>query len=143
MKQKIINVLKKYPGGLMAKEIVSIIGNTDKHVVNSILYSNMSTFEVKSYVWKLKNNRTYNTKPKAVSKTSTYGSSLLTSYNGYASLYSTSSPSSASYSSSNYNSSYSYRKPVESPRLELFVARKCVGNCSTCNRDHCVEDRYG
>ena len=143
MKQKIINILKKYPRGLMAKEIVSIMGNTDKHSVNSILYSNMSIFEANNYVWKLKNIRAYDTKPKTVSKSSNYGSSLLNSYKSYAPSYSTLSRSSTTYSSSNYNTySYSYQKPAEPPRVELFVAKRCVGNCSTCNRDHCVEDRY-
>ena len=37
--------------------------------------------------------------------------------------------------------SYSYKKtPAYVPQPDLVVARKCIGNCSTCNRERCVEE---
>lgn len=53
-KNKVIEVLKKHPKGLKAREIAELIPETDKKEVNSILYSNPQLFEAKDYVWTLR-----------------------------------------------------------------------------------------
>lgn len=54
MKDTIIQILKKHPKGLKAREIADLIPEIDKKAVNSILYSNPQSFEAKDYVWTLK-----------------------------------------------------------------------------------------
>ena len=55
MKDKIIKVLKTHPNGLMAKEISAYIPNTDRRMINQVLYSNRDCFQISAdYVWTLK-----------------------------------------------------------------------------------------
>lgn len=53
LKRDIIDVLKRYPDGLKAREIAAKISNADKSTVNGILYSNTDIFLANNYVWKL------------------------------------------------------------------------------------------
>lgn len=55
MIDKIIEVLKKHPTGLKAKDITRYISGTDRKSVNQILYSNSQIFVINnSYEWTLK-----------------------------------------------------------------------------------------
>ena len=54
MKNKIVQILKKHPKGLKAREIAELIPGMDKKEVNSILYSNPQSFVATDYVWTLK-----------------------------------------------------------------------------------------
>ena len=55
MKNKIIEILKKHPNGLKARQIAALLPNANRRRVNQILYDSQSEFEVsKDYVWKLK-----------------------------------------------------------------------------------------
>lgn len=146
MKEQIIKILKQHPYGLRAREIATYIAGADRRAVNQVLYSNLSVFEVSDYNWTIKKEakkRITSAKIFAPKTTATpiprksvnpsYNtSSLLVSYldsfDNYKSSYITS-------------GSYSYKKtPAYVPQPDLVVARKCIGNCSTCNRERCVEE---
>lgn len=58
MKNKIIEILKKHPTGLKARQIATLLPNADRRKANQILYDNPSEFEIsKDYVWTLKQSR--------------------------------------------------------------------------------------
>lgn len=58
MIDKIIEVLKKHPTGLKAKDITRYISGTDRKSVNQILYSNSQIFVINnSYEWTLKDEK--------------------------------------------------------------------------------------
>ena len=62
MKDKIIKVLQVHPNGLKAKEIASYIPNTDRRMINQVLYSNPNCFQISAdYVWTLKTNNATST----------------------------------------------------------------------------------
>ena len=53
-KNKVIDILKKYPKGLKAKEIADFIVGADRKAINQVLYSNPSVFSCNSnYEWTL------------------------------------------------------------------------------------------
>ncbi len=55
MKDKIIKVLQAHPKGLKAKDIAYYITNTDRRMINQVLYTNKDCFQISSdYVWTLK-----------------------------------------------------------------------------------------
>ena len=60
MKNKIIEVLRKHPKGLKAREISPLIPGSTKKMVNQILYANPSEFIAEDYIWKLKTASTTN-----------------------------------------------------------------------------------
>ena len=54
-KNSIVEILKKHPNGLKAKEIVAYIHGTDKKSINQVLYSNPNLFSRNdNYEWTLK-----------------------------------------------------------------------------------------
>ena len=149
MREQIVQILKQHPYGLKAREIANYIIGADRRRVNQILYSNMAMFEVENYNWTLKKQES---KKKVLTS---YGASKRTTIDTNrktekTSLYSTyeyypKAPtfSSYDYTSSSYTASSAITRRaqiVEQPRPELVVARKCIGNCSTCNRDRCIEE---
>ena len=62
-KNKIIEVLRKHPNGLKAKDIAGYISGTDRKAINQILYSNPQLFTInKDYEWSLKDGESISIK---------------------------------------------------------------------------------
>ena len=59
-KSKIIEILKKHPNGLKAKDIARLISGADRKVINQILYSNKDCFSINDCIWTLATDKKMN-----------------------------------------------------------------------------------
>ena len=90
-KNRIVEILKRYPKGLKAKDIAAFIYGADRKAVNQILYSNPNLFSCNSsYEWQLLNNITPQTtssptyKAKAIDTTKSHvDSEVFYNYKNY------------------------------------------------------------
>ena len=140
MKDKIIKVLQAHPKGLKAKEIASYIPNTDRKMINQVLYTNKDCFQISAdYIWTLKVSKTNITQTDKTRKTK----------------------SPFQYLSERDRELIHRRWEEEKARQERLqrakiqwekeaatrrsngdgftLFRKCTGDCSTCTREECIE----
>ena len=140
MKDKIIKILQNHPRGLKAKEIASYIPNTDRRMINQILYTNKDCFQVSDdYVWTLKNKKT--NIPKASKEKETTSPFQYLSERDIEIL------------KERWRQKEAREKQWEQERLQrekeaearrskgdgFALFRKCTSDCSTCTRDECIE----
>lgn len=161
LKLEIIKVLKLHPNGLKAREIASMITNADKSSVNSVLYANTDVFSANNYVWKLvslpkppaaksptinKQNNFSHIKSSTITSSSTRPKSTYTKPSSNLRLLEEARENEEKINLFLKHPNLSLNMSLSEMKNEIYKAnhggppKKCMGNCSLCNRDKCIEE---